>query len=345
MASRTKIALLYLIKYVGGFSIFRAYNKDKLRILGYHGGSFADEHTFRPGLFITGPTFERRLNLLSKNGYRVISLQEAIEQLKVGQFSTNSVVITIDDGWLSTAAVMAPILKQKGIPSTLYACSYYMDSQTQVFNVAVDYVLWKSKLQEIDLNRVDTSLKGLFQLDTIESRAQATSHLWEFANSLDTADSREALLSTICDIANVDYSDIVDQKQFFYMTQQQASELEASGMDVQLHTHRHVFPKHAMSAAKKEIDDNRESLSFAPNDRLVHFCFPSGDYCKEQLPWLNQMDIVSATTTQRGMVAINDDPFELNRYLDSEDISDIEFEAELSGFTDFARSAAHKWLG
>jgi peptidoglycan/xylan/chitin deacetylase (PgdA/CDA1 family) len=107
-------------------------------------------------------------------------------------------------------------------------------------------------------------------------------------------------------------------------------------MDVQLHTHRHRFPLDE-SLARAEIRDNRAALASLGPGPYVHFCFPSGIYERSQFPWLEKEGIVSATTTRPGFNTPETPLHELDRVLDGERISDLEFEAELCGVLGFLR--------
>jgi hypothetical protein len=50
---------------------------------------------------------------------------------------------------------------------------------------------------------------------------------------------------------------------------------------------------------------------------------------------------VSATTTDIGLVAADSPPYALPRILDGQDITDLEFEAELCGFMQLLRRLRH----
>ncbi|WP_448565135.1 hypothetical protein [Thalassotalea ganghwensis] len=61
----------------------------------------------------------------------------------------------------------------------------------------------------------------------------------------------------------------------------------------------------------------------------MHFCYPSGEYYSTQLPWLRNTNISTATTVFPGMLTKETDLLQIPRFLDGEDVSQIEFEAAL----------------
>lgn len=164
-------------KALGLFAVARRLTRKHLRIIAYHGGNFVDENTFRGGLFITTETFKKRIDYLKRVGYPVLPLAEAIELLQAGKLPDNSTVITIDDGWYSCLRELAPILKENNFCSTLYMSSYYMNYPFPVFNVAVDYAIWKSKVDELNLSVLDEQQTGFVSFRTPADRMDAHSKL------------------------------------------------------------------------------------------------------------------------------------------------------------------------
>ncbi len=82
-----KLAFLYFSRLLGLFYLSRYVTRRALRILCYHGFSLADEHLFRPSLFITPETFARRLEFLQKHLFPVISLETAVARLATGDLT------------------------------------------------------------------------------------------------------------------------------------------------------------------------------------------------------------------------------------------------------------------
>ena len=120
-------------------------------------------------------------------------------------------------------------------------------------------------------------------------------------------------------------------------------ELVTSGVDIQLHTHRHGLSQDDPKLVEKEISDNRRALA-SVKAPLQHFCYPSGIYNPRQWPWLKALGIKSATTCKPGLNYSNTPRYELRRFLDSEDISEIVFEAELCGLLELLRRARALFL-
>ena len=105
------------------------------------------------------------------------------------------------------------------------------------------------------------------------------------------------------------------------------------GVDIQLHSHLHNLPKSNFEDMRVEVEHNRKVLEAIKNRPCNHFCYPSGNYDLRHPNWLASCGVKSATTCELGLANETSDTFLLPRIMDSDHLSDIEFEAALSGFT------------
>ena len=334
-------SLLIVARALGLFALARRLTARDLRILCYHGAALDDESRFRPGLFMTADTFAARMRFLADRDYPVMPLADALQGLRDRDLPPGATVITIDDGWYGTYRVMVPVLREHGFAATLYVASYYLVKQTQVLNVAADYVLWRAGQRELDLARVADGLTGAFDLGSVAARAAALRAVLDYATTLGDAGARQDLFRSLCRALDVDWAAIENDRLISFMTADEARAALADGIDLQLHTHRHRFPASRIEDARAEIDDNRAVLRELTDRELCHFCYPSGEYTADQLPWLERLGIRSATTTRAGFNRPGASAVELTRFLDSEHVSPLEFEAEMSGFFELIRRCGY----
>jgi len=254
------------------------------------------------------------------------------------------VAITIDDGWYGTFLHMAPALARHGFPAMLYLSTYYVERQTQVFNVAAAYALWKAGSAELNLCEVDPQLDGSFALASATDRAGAARRLVAHADGLESAEARQALLARLYATLRLDFEPVRKRRIFAFMSPKEAASLPAQGVDLQLHTHRHRFPTDDPGALGEEITANRLALSQYASGPFRHLCYPSGEYDRRAFAQLESMGIDSATTTVPGMNTAATPALELRRFLDSEAYSQVRFEAEITGFLDVVRRVTGRHL-
>jgi peptidoglycan/xylan/chitin deacetylase (PgdA/CDA1 family) len=346
MYRHLKSALLYVAKFLGLFALARHLTRRELRILCYHGASLYNEHKFRPGVFMTAATFERRMQLLARKRYPVLDLQDALTSLESGQMPDYGTVITIDDGWYGTHAVHAATLRACKYPATLYLSSYYMKHQSPVHRVATGYALWSGANQGavLQLQLVDPRLSGTCRLKDFREMHAALAKLTELGDGLPSNSERTELFERLCAALRLDAAEIIKRRALAFMSFDEARSLAEQGMDLQLHTHRHTFPRHDEAALTREIVENRDALAQATSKPVTHLCYPSGVYFPEDLQTLRNLGVVSATTTERGFCRRGVSWLELPRIVDSEAISTVSFEAELCGFLELCRRARAVFL-
>lgn len=325
-----KLGLFYLTKLIF---------KKKLQILCYHGFECADETKFRPKLFISKATFAKRLAILKQAGFNIVDLDDAVKALDSNTLPDNSIVITIDDGFYNVFNIAAPMLAQYQFPSTLYLTTYYSIKQSAIFRLVVQYLFWKTNHSTLDLSIL--ALEGFSEtLNLTNANPQLTqqiANIYQYGEQHFNEAERVAFSHTLAKALNVDLKSVLDSRMLGLITLEEAKQLQTMGMDIQLHTHRHIFPQDDKSKAQQEILENRSVIESALTGDLKHFCYPSGQWHEKQWPWLKEVNITSATTCEGGFNSVNSPKLGLSRFLDGENISELEFKAEIYGFLEMMR--------
>ncbi len=334
---RIKIGAYTVAKWTGCFRISRWLTRRRVTILCYHAFQYGDEAAFRPVLFMDPALFARRLEYLVKHGYEVIDLERAVPGLADGSLPDNSVVITIDDGFFSVLDLAAPELHKHELPATLYVTSYYVDKGTPVFRLAIQYLFWKTGAREFALPGEPWSPQEPVALSDAQAAHDAMWKIIDFGESECSDEERQEVCGKVAAALDLDYKQMVESRSMSMLTHDEMRELASFGIDVQLHTHRHHFPVETPDAARAELDDNRRVLEAALGSELDHFCYPSGIWSKAAFPILEEKGITSATTCEPGMNDQTTHPLALYRLLDQDNLHDIEFEAELAGFSELLR--------
>lgn len=334
-----KLATLYLCRALGLFHLARYLTRDNLQILCYHGFELEDESQFRGGLFMRPRTLQKRLRAIAKSGFPVIGLGEAVRGLAHGRLPPNALVLTIDDGFHSVYCHAAPMLKEHGFPATVYVTTYYVEKGSPVFRLAVQYMFWKSSVRTL---RIPDGIGASGRRVHMEDPAARDRAMWEcieYGEKQCSEEERRELGRILGQALEVDYTAIVDSRMLSLMSEEEIRQLAAEGFDIQLHTHRHRFPVADTAAAMREIEENRSRLENVTGRPANHFCYPSGIWDESQWPSLRQTGVASATTCQPGMNDGQTPLLGLRRFLDDENISQIEFRAELFGFLELLRRA------
>src|SRR5664279_3459169 len=127
-----------------------ARRKRKLLILCYHGISLRDEHEWAGHLFIPVSLLQKRLSCLRDLKATVLPLSEGLNRLRTNSLPDRAVSITFDDDFYDFRHHAAPLLAKYGFPATLYLTTYYSGLKFPIFNLILDYLVWRSRRTSID---------------------------------------------------------------------------------------------------------------------------------------------------------------------------------------------------
>lgn len=321
-----KISILYLIKFLGGFWLFRKLIRHKTLILAYHSFEVFDESEFRPNLFIKPSTLTRRLEYL-KAHCNVVSLSDFEQRNKLN----NSVVITIDDGWASTLSHASSIFSQYNFPYTVYLTTENVFDNQPLFHILLDYLLRRSIGKTLTLTSKDKqSINATVSFENIEKLKNEIIQIK--SQRLDTE-----LLTVISKVLGVDITGIIDEKSFTLMSHDEVKSLAQVGADIQLHTHGHHTYLLDKNAFDSDLEENQKHIEDITGIKPLHHCYPSGSYNADSIQWLKHLGIKTATTCTPGFCDEQSNKLALPRFLDGENIAQIVFEAEVSGVLEVLR--------
>ena len=334
-----KLFILHLLRFLGVFTFSKFLTRNKLLILAYHGVEINDESSFNPQLFIKPHTLEKRMAYLNKNGFNVLGLDEALQKLNADLLPPNSVVITFDDGWYSIMSHANQVFSKHAYPYTIYVTSYYVKKDVPVLNVVLSYILWACNKHTIKLDLLAIpGLNGSFFLSNTKEYLELQRMLLKYFCSLETNNQKIYFIKILSNLFEVDYSKIENERYLGLLSFSEIKELSHQGTDIQLHTHRHTIPFNDSDKFKDEIYENKYYLNSYVTNRLEHFCYPSGQHNPSCESVLKNTGILSATTSEPGFVTKNTNPYYLPRFLDGENIIQINFEAEVCGVLNLLRN-------
>lgn len=335
MLRKTRVALLHVLRASGVFELVANshWRQQRLLILCYHGVSLEDEHLWRPFLYVHPEKLEQRFASLRKGNFAVLPLGEALERLRSGTLPQRSVAITFDDGTYDFYRQAYPLLKQYGLPATVYQTTYYTPLQLPVFNIICSYMLWKRR-HEVIADGSSIGAPGPVDPRTEEGRMSIVRRLLEFTERENkTGVQKDEVAAQLARLLGIDYEALKRKRILQLMNTTELQEIAKNGIDLQLHTHRHRTPDDE-ALFRREIQDNRAIVERFATAPPVHFCYPSGIYLKSFLPWLRKENVVSATTCDAGLAEPRSEWLLLPRYVDHQRRKQVEFESWTSGVGD-----------
>jgi peptidoglycan/xylan/chitin deacetylase (PgdA/CDA1 family) len=338
MLRNAKIALLRGMDATGvSTAVAKSrWRNDRLLILCFHGVSLQEEHIWGPYLYHTPELFEARLKALATGGYNVLPLAEGLDLLRRQRLPERAVVITFDDGFADFHLRALPLLKKFGFPVTLYLTTYYVFFNRPIFNLIVPYMLWRNRHTRVAPN---TKLGWSRELDLANPDDRDAA--WESVRALAESRSMKAqakddLAAEVASQLNLDYGAVRAERTLALMTPEEVTAISRGGVGVELHTHRHRVPEDR-SLFANEIEENRRRIFELTGTEPRHFCYPSGFYRPEMLPWLAEAGVTSAAASSPGLVTTSTNPLLLPRFLDYQTVPTAVFESWLTGIGDWMK--------
>ena len=321
----------YPVPSFGLFALARRRVDGRLLILAYHGVAQADEHEWRPKLFMSRETFQRRLACLRQWQVPVRPLGDGLSELRRGAKAPYAVALTFDDGYHNFADLALPYLETAGAGATVYVCTYYsLHTGWPVFDLAVDYMFWKRPAGVVpgDLIGEAEPLTGATPVE----RERSTARVYACAERGKMGGAeKNSLGRTLAAHLDYPYEELVERRTLSLMSGDELQRIVARGAAVGLHTHRHAILESPVGL-REEIAENRAALTRLGVTPGTDFCYPSGEWAADMWSILEREGIRSATTCEPGVVRADTPRYALPRLLDTERTADIEFEAWVCGF-------------
>lgn len=312
-----KLLGLTVAKYCGLFVLSRYFTQHGFIIVGWHGISIANEHRWISQYFTTPQTLARRLAFLERH-FEFASLDQIICQHSVGKIKPRQVALTFDDGLYDFTASAVNVLKHFNTTATLFTVSSQM-TNAMAYKMALKSLLNQARSSTDDFTG-DPEAERLFTL-----------HL----NRLETLprDQQMAYLVRLGLQLGIDFQHDVNNRIWNHHTPDEIRSLVDDGFDIQVHTHTHKNVVEEPDSVYNEAAECRRILEGVTGKPATDYCYPSGLWNHAAWEPLKRAGMRSAVTCKLGPNFASTPRFALRRYIDYEEMSQLEFEALVSGFT------------
>jgi peptidoglycan/xylan/chitin deacetylase (PgdA/CDA1 family) len=336
--------LAYRILY--SLRIFRVISflfcRNRITILMYHGFSESEQHD---GLETCGSNhifiehFKQQVRFLKKN-CNVVSLHEALEMLRSGRaIPRHTVVLTIDDGYQSVYSLAFPVLREYGIPATLFCVTDFIKNREFLWGDRIEFILNMAKEKSIVFSHAGETLTLPFS--TLPEK-------WEAITVIKAAMKRGDPALIPASVKKMEEElklslDSTPDTPALYQPLDMTSiiAMNNSGLvSIGSHTVSHVILSRCSSVQmEKELAESRRFLETALGSPVDLFCYPNGkegDFNEETGSMVKKSGYACALTTVDGMNTVKTSPYELRRYWVRSTLRTLpEFAFCLCGFLSF----------
>ena len=258
----------------GGDRILRLKNRTP-RVLFWHGVA-ENPHPIIEAESISKKDFIQQINYLEKH-YEIIPIEEFDKRYTSKSLKGKEVVLTFDDGYKNNLTVLAPIMRQRKLPFTVFITTKNITGANIFPTSIVRLIIFGSELKEISVPLIQRN----FDLSTSIRKIEAAAHLSDFIKK-----SKFDVVERIC----AELIDNLSQEEFHKLLKKYPSlvpmnwhevrQIKNYGGTIGSHCIDHICC-HGNQEEEEILKQIRESKIIIENETdqsCDYFAFPNGDY-------------------------------------------------------------------
>lgn len=318
---------------LGVNAVFRAVNKNRIRILMYHG---VTKSTFDAPYWtqLDYESFVWQMNYVKKH---FISMEAS--RFGTSNNILNGVIITFDDGLRNVYDNALPVLEKLNLKAICFVLPELSQKGQSIWPDRVYEAFMRTHHDAVDLTE--------FSLPRYDLKNQAAAGRARFARELVASlkSSPHGLCRRVLEQLETEYirPEVPSNPEFRLMTMEQIKALSEGGVfEIGLHTDTHpILSTQTREEQTAEIKGCKNKIEAAGIKHTNIFAYPNGryeDFNDDSIDLLNEMGIRAAFTTEDGLYSPGDDLFRVKRIPVGSDLNRHEFAARLSGFYYFIKA-------
>lgn len=315
----------------------RQWNRARLLIIGYHGIRESTDPAH--WLLLPVEEFRRQVDYLRRR-YCVLPMDDALEGLRDDSLPERAAVITFDDGYLNNRRLAHPILRQAGLPWTVYLTTGLLGTDRLLWTTAVELAARRIRLPRETLLR---AWPTDYPLPSRGTQADTAAWCKEALKGLPPSE-RADLIDRLS--LSIDAETATRHGEFRMMGVEDVQALATDGVTFGGHTvHHPVLSALDDTSLSDEIGDSVQAVRRMTPSVTATFAYPNGtwaDFDDRCQAVLRRLGIRAAVTTEDGPNTFATNPYCLRRVIVGGQSSFEEFRLRVSGVWR-ALSAARHW--
>ena len=262
--------------------------------------------------FIDRASFRNQMLYLREN-FAVLPMSEAVERMRHGGIRCPTAVITFDDGYQNNHDVAFPVIRELGLPATVFLNTRFIDSPETIWFCRLNRALGDTAATLLEYGGT------VFPTRDILERARTSAILQERLKGL----AHPRLLQEVRRIIarlGLDPSRSVDEgSPYRILSAESIAEMAASGhIEFGAHTHSHaILSRLSVAEQEEEIAASVEKVGRLTGRRCRLFAYPNGrpqDYDEGTVDILRANGVRAAVTSVPGPNLASTSPYHLRRY-------------------------------
>lgn len=305
--------------------------KDKAFVLMYHRVITelkSSNHLSQGGIVISKAVFEKQMRFLREH-FNVLPLNEFIECIEGRKtFGPNSCLVTFDDGWRDNFQNAYPLLKEMGIPATIFVATDFVGENKLFWQERITgllYGLHEALESEGDVSRYvlrhfpDMAIRRILlcKRDRVKEEILGYIRMLKGKANEEIDESLQRLTDLTLKVKKK-----ADEERAF-LDWDEIKVMAGNGISFGSHGKSHVIlTRLSKCEIEKEALESRELLEKKLGVPVCTFSYPNGDYSEEVTEIVQNSGYRVAFSTARGTHSIDDYPYRIRRINIHEDMTD-----------------------
>jgi peptidoglycan/xylan/chitin deacetylase (PgdA/CDA1 family) len=236
----------------------------------------------QPGMVVTVPTFERQLAFLARH-FEVVPLGALLDEPGAAARRPRC-VITFDDGWRDNYELAYPILRERGVPATVFLTTDFVGTERVFWHTELIHLLLGGDLAvflrgERALAGYPAAVRDALRRCAGAGRAAGAADTDEVVETVKArcADSRiDQLIDTLARAAGL-HRPLLPGRRFF-LDWDQVREMAAGGIEFGSHGRSHrILTRLSTQDATEELVGSKMAIEARLGRKVVHVAFPNED--------------------------------------------------------------------
>jgi peptidoglycan/xylan/chitin deacetylase (PgdA/CDA1 family) len=248
----------------------------------------------------------RRQMEVARRLFSVYPLEELAARAKSGGVPSNALAITFDDGYRDNYTCAFPVLRELGLPATIFLVPDAIDVDPLLWHDRVFDAFHRSRRENFDFEGRS------YPVSTTAERERALSVVLAKLRS-SSSETRDRLVASVLDSLEVE----PDPRRFEKLTWDDVREMSRAGVNFGAHTLDHpILSRVDPVEARRQIRESKRKIESALGSEVAAFAYPNGsatdfDAVTEKI--VQEEGFSFAVTTIAGANDSETNPFRLHR--------------------------------
>jgi peptidoglycan/xylan/chitin deacetylase (PgdA/CDA1 family) len=238
--------------------------------------------------------------------FQFLPLREAADRLRSDSLPRAAVCITFDDGYANNLDIAAPILRQFGVPATIFVAPGFSSGGEMFNDSVIEAVRGAPTL-------LDLSAIGLqpIRLATVTDRLKAIETILQHIKHMEPAERARSVRHIVASAGGQGANRLM-------MNANDISTMCRQGFEIGAHTVNHPILNSVDDAtAMNEISESRQQLEACIGMPVTSFAYPNGrptrDYSSRHVDMVRRAGFSLAVSTAWGPVTAGSDWLQMPR--------------------------------